>query len=124
MFARRLRIACLMAVLSLPAGLGNAAEAPYDAQLVRLAEILGSVHYLRNLCGETGDEWRGRMETLLATENPDPQRRARLIASFNRGYRSYQSTYLQCTPSAALAIARYMEEGEALARDIVTRFGN
>ncbi len=25
--------------------------APYDQQLIRLAEILGSVHYLRTLCG-------------------------------------------------------------------------
>lgn len=111
----------LAAMAPLPA---RAAEAPYERQLLRLAEVLGSVHYLRNLCGEAGNDWRERMETLLTTENPDPERRARLVASFNRGYRSYQSTYVQCTPSAALAITRYMDEGEKLSRDIVSRFGN
>jgi uncharacterized protein (TIGR02301 family) len=116
-----LRLAVLFLVLAVPA---RAAEAPYETRLVRFAEILGSVHYLRNLCGETGNDWRERMETLLRTENPDPERRARLVASFNRGYRSFQSTYVQCTPSAALAIERYMKEGETIARDIVTRFGN
>jgi len=120
---RRAALVLALAIFSF-SPLARAAEAPYESQLLRLAEVLGSVHYLRNLCGETGNVWRERMETLLTTENPDPERRARLIASFNRGYRSYQSTYLSCTASATLAISRYMEEGEKLSRDIVSRFGN
>ena len=81
---------------------------------MRLAEILGSLHFLRNLCGEKGDQWRGEMEKLLQSENPDPERRARFIASFNRGYRSFGGTYTQCTASATEAIGRYMKEGETL----------
>lgn len=111
--------------LALAAGTtARAADSPFEGQLVRLAEILGSLHYLRNLCGETGQDWRGRMEALLEAENPDEARRARFVASFNRGYRSFEITYTACTQSALAAIARYMKEGEALSRDTATRYGN
>jgi uncharacterized protein (TIGR02301 family) len=102
----------------------RAAEAPFEASLVRLAEILGSLHFLRNLCGEPGEQWRGEMEKLLQAENPDPARRAKFIASFNRGYRSYAGTYTSCTASATAAISRYMKEGEALTREVAARYGN
>ena len=101
-----------------------AAESPFEGNLLRLAEILGSLHYLRNLCGEEGNEWRGQMQALLEAEAPDEARRARFVASFNRGYRSFEGAYAHCTDSAITAIGRYMREGEALARDTATRFGN
>lgn len=118
--------ALLIAALSLANGRAAAAstEAPFEQPLLRLAEVLGSLHYLRNLCGETGEEWRKEMEQLLASENPGPERRARFIASFNRGYRSFDGVYVSCTASATEAITRYMKEGEALSRDIATRYGN
>ena len=100
------------------------AEAPFEQPLMRLAEVLGSLHYLRNLCGETGNQWRDEMEQLLTSENAQAERRARFIASFNRGYRSFDGVYVSCTPSATEAISRYMKEGEALTRDIATRYGN
>ncbi len=53
------------------------------------------------------------MQKLMTAENPSPERRARFIASFNRGYRSFEGTYSTCTASATEAIARYMKEGEA-----------
>lgn len=102
----------------------SAVEAPYESRLVRLAEVLGSLHYLRNLCGETGGDWRGQMEALLTAENPPPDRRARLVAGFNHGYRSFAGVYATCTDSAIEAISRYMKEGETLARDVAGRFGN
>lgn len=101
-----------------------AAEAPFDPGLMRLAEILGSLHFLRNLCGEKEDQWRKQMERLLEIEDPAPERRARFVASFNRGYRAFEGTYTSCTSSAVAAISRYMTEGEALSRDIVQRYGN
>lgn len=111
-------------VAAIPAASLRAAEAPYDAGLLRLAEILGSLHFLRNLCGETGTAWRERMETLVSTENPEPERRAQLVANFNRGYRSFSSTYASCTPSAIEAIKRYTAEGDKLATEIAGRYGN
>lgn len=115
---------CLAVSMTVAASPAPAAEAPFEPGLMRLAEVLGSLHFLRNLCGEKGDKWRVEMEKLLESENPDPDRRARFIASFNRGYRSFSGTYTRCTPSATEAIARYMKEGETLSRDIASRYGN
>lgn len=113
--------ASLTAVSAAPA---RAAEAPYDAGLLRLAEILGSLQFLRTLCGETGAPWRARMEELVTAENPEPERRAQLVANFNRGYRSFSSTYATCTGSAMEAIKRYTVEGERLSSEIAGRYGN
>ena len=120
--ARR-ALAAVLALLAFGTA-APAAESPFEDNLLRLSEILGSLHYLRNLCGEEGQDWRRRMEELLAAENPDDARRARLTASFNRGYRGFETTYASCTASALTAISRYMKEGEALSRDTATRYGN
>ena len=121
---RRLALPALVAVSLVLGHVARAADSPFEGDLMRLSEILGALHYLRNLCGESGQDWRGRMEALIEAENPDEARRAKLTASFNRGYRSFETTYATCTSSALAAIARYMKEGEALARDTATRYGN
>jgi len=96
--------------------------APYDERLNRLAEVLGSIHYLTNLCDEPTNRWRNRMQTMLSTEAPEPNRRARLIARFNRGYRTFNSVYTQCTPQAMQASVRYVDEGIVLADEINARY--
>ncbi len=122
--AAPLLAACLAASVAMTPRHAFAAEAPFEPGLMRLAEVLGSLQFLRNLCGEKGDQWRGQMEKLLESENPDPERRARFIASFNRGYRAFADNYTRCTPSALAAIDRYMKEGEDLSSEIVSRYGN
>lgn len=122
---KRVVLAGLLAAVSLGfAAPARAVDAPFEPRLLRLAEVLGSLHYLRNLCGEEGNRWRSEMEKLLVAENPDPSRRERFVASFNRGYRSFDGVYVNCTASATAAIGRYMKEGEALTRDIAARYGN
>jgi uncharacterized protein (TIGR02301 family) len=89
---------------------------PYDERLMRLSEILGAVHYLRELCGANdGELWRDRMRELMDAEGSSALRRARLTRSFNNGYRSYSRTYNSCTPSAQTAINRFLTEGAELA---------
>ncbi|RUM96400.1 TIGR02301 family protein [Pseudaminobacter arsenicus] len=123
--SRILQIFLVLAVVpALSSGPARAAEAPFEGSLMRLAEILGSLHFLRNLCGEEGTQWRGQMEKLIEAEKPDPARRAKFIASFNRGYRSFEGAYAKCTPSATEAIDRYMKEGETLTREVAGRYGN
>ncbi|MBL0371171.1 TIGR02301 family protein [Rhizobium sp. KVB221] len=99
--------------------------APYDDRLLRMAEILGSVHYLRNLCNGRETEWRQLMTDLLAEETRnEPKRAAALTAGFNRGYRSFAATYTKCTPQAVAAEGKYRAEGATLASEIAARFGN
>jgi uncharacterized protein (TIGR02301 family) len=97
---------------------------PYDKELLRLSEVLGSIHYLRNMCGEKSNDWRDRMQELLSVENPEPVRRARMVASFNRGYRTFDSVYTSCTEQALEAVDRYMKEGAELTREITGRYSD
>ena len=92
---------------------------PYDAQLLRLAELLGAVHYLRELCGANeGQLWREKMEALVQAEGTTAVRQSRLVQSFNKGYRSYRRTYQTCTKSAETAVARFLAEGAEIAEKV------
>jgi uncharacterized protein (TIGR02301 family) len=93
---------------------------PYDERLMRLSEILGAVHYLRELCGNNdGQLWRERMRDIMEGEGSSALRRAKLTRSFNTGYRSYSRTYQSCTPSAQTAIDRFLTEGTQLADALI-----
>ncbi len=98
--------------------------APYDRDLMRLAEIIGSLALLRGLCAAPdAGEWQNRMRALIDAEGVTPGRRDRLAGAFNRGYRSYAVTYRVCTPSAREAAARFVTEGERLSQSLAGRFG-
>lgn len=106
------------------AGAGDA-PAPFDGDLQRLAEILGTLHYLRGICGSNeGGKWRNQMQALIDAETPSGDRRARMIAGFNRGYNGFQQTYRTCTPAALVAIRRYIDEGSKISRDLTARYAN
>jgi uncharacterized protein (TIGR02301 family) len=111
---------CLLAPLPVRA----ASDAkPYDDKLLRLSEILGAVHYLRELCGANeGQYWRDRMRDLMEAEGSSALRRARLTRSFNQGYRSYSRTYNTCSPSAQTAITRFLTEGTQLSEGLIKSF--
>ncbi len=93
---------------------------PYDDKLNELAEILGAVHYLRELCGANdGQLWRDRMREIIESEGGiSAARRARLTKSFNQGYRSYGRTYQSCSPTAQTAINRFLEAGARIAEQL------
>jgi uncharacterized protein (TIGR02301 family) len=118
------RVVLIVGLLLPVSNVARAVDSPFEANLIRLSEVLGALHFLRNLCGEASNEWFDHMEQLLEAENPDDMRRARFVASFNAGYQAFESNYTRCTPSAIEAIGRYMKEGEALTRDTAARYGN
>jgi len=121
--------ACACSSLLIAAAVGLAAPVPaaaqtdtkpYDDKLFRLSEILGAVHYLRELCGgNDGQVWRERMKELMDAEGSSALRRAKLTRSFNNGYRSYSRTYNSCTPSAQTAINRFLAEGSEIADGLI-----
>ena len=120
-----LTIGSILLCLALPARAAEGDSTPYDGDLQRLAEILGSLQFLRTVCAANeGQKWRNEMQDLLDAEVPPGERRRKIVASFNRGYRTYQQTYRTCTPAADIAIRRYLDEGAKIAREITARYAN
>ena len=125
MLKRFLTILVLASLCGLAPARAEDPPAPFDGDLQRLAEILGTLHYLRGICGTNeGAKWRNEMQALIDAETPSGDRRARMIAGFNRGYNGFQQTYRTCTPAATVAIRRYIEEGSKISRDLTARYAN
>ena len=99
-----------------------AVDPPYQPQMERLAEILGSLYFLQPLCQNSADDWRAEMEDLIALDEPDDDRRQRLAGAFNAGYTAYARLYRVCTVSAAAALTRLLVEAEKSARDMHARY--
>lgn len=96
-------------------------RAPYEGPMLRLAELLGALAYLRDLCGAgDGGAFRQQVRDLMEAE---PAAREKIAGAFNRGYRGYEASYRTCTPNAHTIVARFLAEGGRLARDIATRYG-
>jgi len=118
-----------LALLVLGTPLGAKAQSadnapPYEADLMRLSEVLGALHFLRPLCGHDDQpSWREQMEAFLTSETQDGNRQRRFIERFNQGYRGFSSAYRNCTASARIAMEQYVAEGQTLISDVTSRYG-
>jgi uncharacterized protein (TIGR02301 family) len=122
---RKILISALLCLVTAAAPARAQAPAPFDGSLQRLAEIMGALHYLRGICSANeGQKWRNELQALIDAESPNGERKARMVAAFNRGYRGFQQSYRTCTPAADLVIRRYLEEGSKIAREVTARYAN
>lgn len=93
---------------------------PYDQKLMRLAELLGALHYLRALCGaDDGEKWRKATSELIRSEGTSALRKATIARRFNRGYRGYSRTYRRCTGSAKATISRFIVEAVGISDELL-----
>jgi uncharacterized protein (TIGR02301 family) len=107
-----------------PEPLPEPPPAPYEPDLLRLAEIMGSLAYLRSLCGgPEASGWREKMIALIESEGRSPARKERLAGAYNRGFRAYALTHRACSPTAEEATVRLGTDGEKLSRILAGRFG-
>ena len=113
---------CCLALLLGSANPAYAIDPPYQAQMERLAEIMGSLYFLQPLCQPSPEDWRTQMAELINLDQPDDDRRQRLAGAFNGGYAAYARLYRICTVSAAAALTRLLMEAEKTARDIHSRY--
>jgi uncharacterized protein (TIGR02301 family) len=98
--------------------------APYEPELLRLSEVMGSLAYLRQLCeGAEAGEWRNRMAALIEAEGTTPARRERLTEAYNRGFRAYAPMHRYCTDASREAASRLAVDGERLSRALAGRYG-
>ena len=79
-------------------------DPPYQEEMQRLTEIMGSLYFLQPLCNVDEEDWRAQAADLISLDDPDDDRRARLIGAFNSGYAAYARTYRSCTSSAQQAM--------------------
>ncbi|MEP7241532.1 MAG: TIGR02301 family protein [Devosia sp.] len=116
-----LLLAGLLAALLLPTA-ARAVDPPYEPQMERLAQIMGSLYFLDPLCHPGGADWRAQVADLIQLDQPDDDRLQRLNGAFNGGFVAYSRLYKSCTPSAQEALSRLLIEAETTARDIHTRY--
>lgn len=96
---------------------------PYENRLLRLSEIMGSLHFLTLLCRPNeGAIWHVKMNEILTVEAKTQLRKAKLTERFNAGFGGFQATYRKCTPSAETAMARYIAEAQVIVRNLTTDF--
>lgn len=97
---------------------------PYEPQLLRLAELMGALAYLRDLCGaHDADAYRAKMAVLLEVEAKSESRRESLAGAYNSGFAGYQRFYRACTPAANEIIARFLDEAAKISSDVANRYG-
>lgn len=110
---------------AIPAAAVEGPPPPYDTDLLRLAEILGALAYLEELCAsKPPGDWSAKMQALMEAEATTKTRKERLAGSYNRGFRDYERTYHGCTHNAQAVIRRFLAEGGRLAHDVVRRYGD
>jgi uncharacterized protein (TIGR02301 family) len=101
------------------------APPPYEAQLLRLAELIGALAYLRDLCGDgDGAAFRAKFASLVDTEGVTDARKESLAGAFNRGFRDYELIYRACTPTAHAIVARFLDEASRIAKDVAIRYSD
>ncbi len=95
----------------------------YEASLLRLAEVLGGLYFLRGLC-DSGDAegWKQDMEAILAAEAPGPLRKSRLVARFNHGFETFNAGHRSCTPASRRVMALYLDEARRTVSDVRLRY--
>jgi uncharacterized protein (TIGR02301 family) len=120
-----LRLKLTLGTIALGIGLSGTAAAvdpPYQDEMERLSELLGSLYFLQPLCQPGVEDWREQMAELISLDEPDEDRRQRLAGAFNEGYAAYARLYRVCTVSANEALTRLLVEAERTAREIHSRF--
>ncbi|AVX05203.1 hypothetical protein MXMO3_02692 [Maritalea myrionectae] len=117
--ARYLSVLLLCLSSALPA---KAIDPAYQPQMERLAEIMGALYHLDDLCMRSGVDWRLQLAELMDLDEVDDDRRARLAGAFNANYTDFQQTYSRCTDSANMLTGRFLDEGAKISYDIHIRY--
>jgi uncharacterized protein (TIGR02301 family) len=101
---------------------------PFQPQLLKLAETMGSIAFLADLCpdlhapGEDGTMWRGKAANLAEAEANGPRLKGLLAGAYNRGYLSYEVNYQACTEAAKLSFVRDLAAINTLAAELARRY--
>ena len=120
---RRIFLAVLIVSgLAFASDAAKAVDPPYQADMERLAHIMGALYHLDHICLQSGQDWRNDFADLMELDEVDDDRRVKLVAAFNQGYSDYSRLHIKCTTNARELLQRFALEGEKISRNIHTRF--
>ncbi|MBX3508233.1 MAG: TIGR02301 family protein [Parvibaculum sp.] len=118
-FGRRHAMAAMISLVCALQPLGAAANSSLTAKAAQLAEILGAVHHLRDICGTNeGQLWRNKMIEMIGVLEPSDQDRQKLVKNFNDAYYRYKNAYPACTAAAARQSDKLMQDGQRIAEEL------
>ena len=102
--------------------------APYQNQILLLAELLGSVAFLADLCpsghdiAENGEIWRQKAKILSETEGKSETIKALIAGAYNKGYLDYEVNYHVCTDVARSRFAQDLAAINHLASALTRKY--
>ena len=108
--------ASLALALTLALAPVNAQAGSFENGLMRLAEILGSIHHLRN----DGPLWRNKMIDMMNVAELSAPDRKKIISHFNDAFYSARTRYPDCTTDAARRANLLFNEGHRLAKKLAS----
>jgi uncharacterized protein (TIGR02301 family) len=107
-------LALLLAFAPVPAQAANLHDG-----LIRLSEILGSIHHLREICGANdGPLWRNKMIDMMNAAALREKERKVLISHFNDAYYDARTRFPICTRGATRRANTLFDEGYRLAKGL------
>lgn len=111
---------CLVLTIS-PAYSYQSYTAIYSQKINKLAEILGSLQFISQICPNNNENWREYMRQLILIQQIPLDREEELIGHFNRSYNSLANSYSQCTIAAQKAQQYFLKQGEELIIDLLQK---
>ncbi len=84
--------------------------------MLDLAYVLGEAHALRQACTPEDQNWRSRMQRMIAVEAPDAAFEAELTSRFNDGFKVRKAEFPKCDPRAAKEEAKVAAQGQRLSQ--------
>ncbi len=102
-----------------PGGWSQSDYGQHQTRLVRMAEVMGGLHYLRGICDKEDNQvWRGNMMRLLDLEQPPQDVRERMVSRFNSYFDREQKSFSTCNRKATREIKKLAGEGQQLTSEL------
>lgn len=101
---------------------------PYEGDILKLSELMGSVAFLADLCpdmhdpAQNGEMWRQKAQSLLDTQAKSDILKALMAGAYNRGYQDYEVNYNACTDVARTGFSRDLSAINHLASALTRKY--
>lgn len=96
--------------------------ADYTKKINLLAESLGALQFIEQLCNKNQTDWRQYMRDLMAAQHGSQERQAEIIGHFNHSYNSLTINYTSCTSTAKKLYKYHVDQSKALIKELLDKY--